>query len=138
MAKTPQQPACADCGMIVKPQEYHPYAACIIYKATRCSSTTRDNLLAVRAYERQQTEARFTGAHDQTPLRKTYEGFTYGVMASLEHIRIHNQPVIAKEIVEACLGSEWRSHIANATARTDSDEDVATLDWLLQNLGQNK
>lgn len=45
---------CAECGMpIENPGEYHPYAACLMYRGCNDSKTVRDNLRAVcnDAYE---------------------------------------------------------------------------------------
>lgn len=41
---------CAECGMWVQPGEYHPYAACLMFKACRSSQTVRANLEAVVQY----------------------------------------------------------------------------------------
>jgi hypothetical protein len=45
---------CKECGMLVEPGEYHPYAACLMFKACGDSSVVRANLVAVLAegYER--------------------------------------------------------------------------------------
>lgn len=40
---------CGDCGMPCNPAEYHPYAACLMFKACHNSDTVRANLEAVRA-----------------------------------------------------------------------------------------
>lgn len=42
--------ACAGCGMGCYPAEYHPHAACTIFKATRSSSETRAALEQVYAF----------------------------------------------------------------------------------------
>ena len=44
---------CAECGMGCNAGEYHPYAACLMFKQCRNSETVRANLAAVRA-DRQQ------------------------------------------------------------------------------------
>jgi hypothetical protein len=38
---------CAECGMPVWPGEYHPYAACLMFKACHNSETVTANLAAV-------------------------------------------------------------------------------------------
>jgi hypothetical protein len=38
---------CNECGMPVKPNEYHPYAACLMFKACHSSSVVQANLDAV-------------------------------------------------------------------------------------------
>lgn len=44
-------PACAECGMVLLiPTEYHPFAACLMYKQTKNAGTVRDNLAAVLAH----------------------------------------------------------------------------------------
>lgn len=40
---------CAECSMLCIPGEYHPYAACLMYKACHNSATVRANLSALRA-----------------------------------------------------------------------------------------
>ncbi|GKS92757.1 hypothetical protein [Acidovorax sp. SUPP2539] len=40
---------CGECGMPCLPAEYHPYAACLMFKACHNSDTVRANLDAVRA-----------------------------------------------------------------------------------------
>ena len=42
-----QLTTCAECGMSVETNEYHPYAACLMFKACRDSSIVRENLNAV-------------------------------------------------------------------------------------------
>lgn len=39
---------CGTCGMPCTPGEYHPYAACLMFKACHNSETVRANLEAVR------------------------------------------------------------------------------------------
>lgn len=41
---------CAECGMHVKTGEYHPYAACLMFKACNNSETVRANIDAVMLY----------------------------------------------------------------------------------------
>ena len=44
-------PACADCGMVlIGVNEYHPYAACLMYKASKDEDTVRKNLLGVLSH----------------------------------------------------------------------------------------
>lgn len=38
---------CAECGMTVKTGEYHPYAACLMFKGCHSSEIVKNNLLAV-------------------------------------------------------------------------------------------
>lgn len=43
-----QIPACAECGMVLdSPDEYHPYAACLMYKQTRDRNVVIENLKKV-------------------------------------------------------------------------------------------
>ena len=42
-----QRIGCAECGMEVTLAEYHPYAACLMFKACHNSETVRANLDAV-------------------------------------------------------------------------------------------
>ena len=41
---------CMECGMLVSPAEYHPYAACLMFKSCHDSATVQANLDAVIAY----------------------------------------------------------------------------------------
>lgn len=43
MADVTMKP-CGDCGMPCTPAEYHPYAACLMFKACHNSATVRANL----------------------------------------------------------------------------------------------
>lgn len=45
-APTPMTP-CAECGMPCTANEYHPYAACLMFKQCRNSGTVRENLTYV-------------------------------------------------------------------------------------------
>ncbi len=40
--------ACMECGMHVAPGEYHPYAACLMFRGCFSADTVRANLAAVR------------------------------------------------------------------------------------------
>lgn len=40
-------PACTECGMVVTLGEYHPYAACLMYKGCKNEKTVRENLQAI-------------------------------------------------------------------------------------------
>lgn len=51
--KKADSPPCGLCGMETKtPDEYHPYAACMMFLQTRDVDTVRDNLWAVVDYGR--------------------------------------------------------------------------------------
>ena len=39
---------CIECGMVCEAVEYHPYAACLMFKQCHNSETVRANLQAVR------------------------------------------------------------------------------------------
>jgi hypothetical protein len=50
MAQELQQ-KCCECGMVVeRSNNYHPYAACLMYKACKSETTVRENLAAVIEY----------------------------------------------------------------------------------------
>lgn len=38
---------CTECGMVCAPREYHPYAACLMFKACHDGDAVRANLQAV-------------------------------------------------------------------------------------------
>lgn len=48
---------CGTCGMPCTPGEYHPYAACLMFKACHNSETVRANLEAVRGTPPTQAQA---------------------------------------------------------------------------------
>lgn len=48
----PSKTPCAQCGMPVGPDQYHPYAACLMFKQCHDSRTAQDNLWAVVDYGR--------------------------------------------------------------------------------------
>lgn len=61
--RTSEQPDfCCDCGMSVSNGEYHPYAACLMFKQCHDAPTVRGNLNAVvkfgydMCYEEMQTD----------------------------------------------------------------------------------
>lgn len=54
----PSDAPCGSCGMPCTPTEYHPYAACLMFKACHNSETVRANLDDVRAHGAPQTVAR--------------------------------------------------------------------------------
>jgi len=41
---------CQECGMLVEDNEYHPYAACLMFKGCHMGEVVRVNLAAVRAH----------------------------------------------------------------------------------------
>jgi hypothetical protein len=45
--------ACIECGMICEAAEYHPYAACLMFKACHNSTIVTANLDGVRAHAAQ-------------------------------------------------------------------------------------
>ena len=40
-------PLCTSCGMPCPPNEYHPYAACLMFRTCNDENTVRSNLQAV-------------------------------------------------------------------------------------------
>lgn len=50
----PNLSACAECGMAVSPGEYHPFAACLMFKGCHDGDQVRANLAAVRGHAAQQ------------------------------------------------------------------------------------
>ena len=47
---------CAECGMQVEPGEYHPYAACLMFKACQNADTVRGNLQDVAEHGAKRAE----------------------------------------------------------------------------------
>lgn len=48
---------CGECGMPCALGEYHPYAACLMFKACNDGDTVRSNLAAVRASGAREADA---------------------------------------------------------------------------------
>jgi hypothetical protein len=44
---------CAECGMLTSPEDYHPYGACLMFKACHNGAVVRANLWAIqeRSYD---------------------------------------------------------------------------------------
>jgi hypothetical protein len=85
---------CKECGMLVEPGEYHPYAACLMFKACGDASVVRANLVAVLAegYERA-SEIQAAISNDTKP-------FYAGILAALSVVSKHDQETIFREIVK--------------------------------------
>ena len=106
--------ACAECGMPCDLNEYHPYAACLMFKACKNSYTVRENLQAIRAPDdrvRALVEAsdklveEYVGAitREYEMLRAIQNGLTKGDTRMRE---IHMQP--ARKALAALAGvREW-------------------------------
>ena len=48
MALSDKHTECAQCGMVCAPNEYHPYAACLMFMACKDGTYVRANLAEVR------------------------------------------------------------------------------------------
>ena len=48
MALSDKHTECAQCGMVCAPNEYHPYAACLMFMACKDGPYVRANLAEVR------------------------------------------------------------------------------------------
>ena len=48
MALSDKHTECAQCGMVCAPNEYHPYAACLMFMACKDGPYVRANLAKVR------------------------------------------------------------------------------------------
>jgi hypothetical protein len=51
---------CSTCGMACRPGEYHPYAACLMFKATKDERAVRMNLSKVIDWAKQQQTSEVT------------------------------------------------------------------------------
>jgi hypothetical protein len=51
-APTAENHACSACGMSVEPHAYHPYAACLMFRACHDGNVVDANLKAVVEYGR--------------------------------------------------------------------------------------
>lgn len=73
---------CGTCGMPCTPGEYHPYAACLMFKACHNSETVRANLEAVRATQAQ------AGAVPPIQWPKARDVGRIGDMSPSAHMRV--------------------------------------------------
>lgn len=76
---------CQDCGMVVRtPTEYHPYAACLMFKACHDGDTVRANLEAVRSDARstQATPDAAEAAQEDRSIVATYEKLHKGKLGA--------------------------------------------------------
>lgn len=48
--KKMEEPACMGCGMQIDRHEYHPHAACLMFKSCKNDDEVRKNLEAVISY----------------------------------------------------------------------------------------
>ncbi len=64
---------CTECGMTVNKSEYHPYAACLMFKSSKSSRTVRSSLRAVKKH----------AIKDEATLRQAAKDMGY-VMVPLE------------------------------------------------------
>lgn len=56
---------CAECGMVtLTPNEYHPFAACLMFKSCHDSAVVRSNLDAIREDERKHLAENRPAAQD--------------------------------------------------------------------------
>jgi hypothetical protein len=53
-----------------------------------------------------------------------------GILISLEHIRIHDNPTLAQDIVEA---STTVASLEKCARRTGNETDLNTIEWLKNN-----
>ena len=61
---------CAECGMPCEPGEYHPFAACLMFKACHNSTTVRANLAAVSARAALEAQAAPSAQQAAQPLTR--------------------------------------------------------------------
>jgi hypothetical protein len=85
---------CKECGMLVEPGEYHPYAACLMFKACGIGVVVRANLDAVQAHGYEMArEIPAAIGNDTKP-------FYAGILAALSVVSKHDQETIFREIVK--------------------------------------
>ena len=82
---------CVECGMLCEAVEYHPFAACLMFKQCRDSATVRANLLAVRDDSYQQ--GRVAGLVKAVEIIKA----NTDVKKAIEIIRLHSLAQQAQE-----------------------------------------
>jgi len=107
---------CGTCGMPCTPGEYHPYAACLMFKACHDSETVRANLEAVRGApqptQAQAGEVPMTDEQIERAAKKIAECMDYpwGHMPTIgrEEMRIH-----ARAVLEAAHGIKGGQHGAD-------------------------
>lgn len=114
----PRRPSsdCAECGMWCEPDEYHPYAACLMFKACGNSKTVRDNLEAVMDHARAAREggAIVRESEAQVPVAATLDEAAADPALTLD---------VARELLrDAAAGI--RSLAASATSEPDADLEL--------------
>jgi hypothetical protein len=110
---TPSAPAggavaCGDCGMPCEPNEYHPFAACLMFTACHSSTTVRENLNAVRGVPLAAVEALVSKWTELAEL------------AERESERMAYLPSISRELARDA--SQWRMTIGGLQALTRGDK----------------
>ena len=119
-AITSKQQACAQCGMVVTPNEYHPFAACLMFHAAGDGEVVRRNLTTVVEHGR--------SAHETTPVQATLENEElisqvieeYGAPLSWRHpqrqILWRYRDLLKRRLNEAPLNAAEMSTVARMAA----------------------
>ena len=79
MSTTDEQRPCAECGMVCEPREFHPYAACLMFRGCHDGDKVRANLAALA----QQAP---TPAVPLTPLLSMHDAT---LICNIHHVSIH-------------------------------------------------
>ena len=90
---------CIECGMMCEAVEYHPYAACLMFKQCLNSETVRANLQAVR--DDTYAQGRVAGLAKAVEIIKANSD----VKKAVEIIRLH---ALAQQAQEGGVGDDHR------------------------------
>ncbi|WP_432778159.1 hypothetical protein QZL74_14345 [Burkholderia gladioli pv. alliicola] len=74
---------CAECGMPCTPGEYHPHAACLMFKGCHDSTTVRAGLAAIREHALAASPAPAIPAHTRAWIEKLIDCFDVGDMKNI-------------------------------------------------------
>lgn len=75
---------CQECGMPVKDGEFHPYAACLMYKACHSPEDVRGNIAAL--YQHGYTDGHCAGRKEAEGKLKEAEALLRGASLTIEAI----------------------------------------------------
>jgi len=77
---------CGDCGMVINPSDYHPFAACLMFKQTRNKKYVDSNLNSVIEYGKAKNQAEITRLTAEVAELKSESGadeFSIALMSKL-------------------------------------------------------
>lgn len=97
---------CGECGMPCRPDEYHPFAACLMFKACHNSETVRANLEALRAEVELWRHKAATHKYRRERLAEALRDARRALAFAAQHLPECNEPY---ERANAALAQEDRN-----------------------------